>query len=131
MSCSLAALVGAVLSLGGCAGVPDEASFSRPDPSARLKAIQAAAVSDDQESLRELIKCLESDDPAERMLAIRALERRTGQTFGYDHSARRGARDEAVERWVEWYKKEVAGGAGESVADSAGRSRGGSGRATP
>lgn len=131
MSCSIAALVWAALWFGACASVPDEASFSRPDPSARLRAIREAGVSTDRESLRELIKCLESDDPAERMLAILALERRTGQTLGYDHSARRGARAEAVERWVEWYEKEVAGGSGGSVAGSAGRPRGGSGRATP
>ena len=49
-----------------------------------------------------LIGALESDDAAERMLAITALERITGETFGYDFAAPRAERTAAIGRWLEW-----------------------------
>ncbi|MCC6320253.1 MAG: HEAT repeat domain-containing protein [Phycisphaerales bacterium] len=101
----LAIAAGCSLWPWGCAGVPQEASFDRPDPSSRLLAIQEAAQKHDRDSLRSLIRALDSDDPAERLLSIRALEHRTGQTLGYDHSARRAGRSEAVQRWVEWFDR--------------------------
>jgi hypothetical protein len=45
---------------------------------------------------------LDSDDPAARLVAIRALERITGQTLGYDHAGPEHERRLAVERWMEW-----------------------------
>ncbi len=45
---------------------------------------------------------LESDDPAERMLAIRALERITDQTLGYHHEDPEWKRVESVNRWEHW-----------------------------
>jgi hypothetical protein len=42
---------------------------------------------------------LGSTDPAERMLAINALEHREGTTLGYKHSAPQWERLEAIQRW--------------------------------
>jgi hypothetical protein len=77
--------------------------FQENDPAARLRAIQKAAASGDRGAIPDLINELESDDPAERLLAIRALERITGQTLGYDHAAGLTERQEGVRRWAEWY----------------------------
>lgn len=36
------------------------------------------------------------------MLAIRALQTRTGETFGYEHAAPRWERIESINQWVEY-----------------------------
>ena len=46
---------------------------------------------------------LESSDPASRLVAIRALERLTGETMGYDHAGSVPERGVAVDRWWVWY----------------------------
>lgn len=89
--------------LAGCAG---EVSFESSDPAARLRAIHRAASENDRASIPELIKMLESDDPAIRLLSIRTLESMTGQTMGYDAVAPSYERTPAVNRWTEWYKSE-------------------------
>ena len=97
----LAASVSAALSpLVGC--VPKvRPGFDAVAPNARLDAIVAAADASDRASLEKLVEQLDSGDDATRMLAIRALERRTGTTLGYEHDAPIWQRREAVNRWVE------------------------------
>ena len=101
--------------LGGCADPGSAVGFDEADPAARLRAVREAGREEkgDREggrTQRELVEMLDSDDPAERMLAIRALERLTGQTLGYEHAAGEAERREAVERWVEWCREREAGG---------------------
>lgn len=86
----------------GCSQPSRRADFSSVDPSERTLAIGHAARDRDEGSIRSLIALLDSNDPAERMAAIRTLERLTGQTLGYDHAAPESARREAVARWEEW-----------------------------
>ena len=93
----------AVAILGGCANPDDAIGFQEKDPAARLRAIQRAAATQDQDAIPELIGELQSDDAAERMLAIRGLEKMTGQTLGYDHAASPADRTLAAQRWAEWY----------------------------
>ncbi len=86
--------------VGGC--FPDQpVSFDSPAPTKRLDAIARASEDTDSETLEKLVQKLGSTDPAERMLAIRALERREGTTLGYDHAAPAWERLEAIERWRE------------------------------
>jgi hypothetical protein len=47
-----------------------------------------------------LVEQLDSQDPAARMLAIRALEHRTGTTLGYVHTDPEWKRQESIERWM-------------------------------
>ncbi|MEZ6233172.1 MAG: hypothetical protein R3B68_03180 [Phycisphaerales bacterium] len=95
-------LLGAALALGGC--IPrDQTGFSAIGPAHRLDAIVLAAHASDRDSLRGLIQQLDSDDAAARLLAIRALERRTGQTLGYQHDDPPWRRDRAAAAWVAWY----------------------------
>lgn len=65
-------------------------------------ALGAAARAGDRGRIPDLIVMLDSSDPAQRMLAIRTLERMTGQTLGYDHAAPEPERAQAIDRWVKW-----------------------------
>lgn len=83
--------------LGGCPN--PKVGFDSPAPSKRVDAIVLAADQDDPESLKMLVEKLESTDSVERMMAIRALEKREGETFGYSHGAPQPERQEAVVKW--------------------------------
>lgn len=96
-------------------------SFDSPEPAARNAAIVAAARSGDRRAVPDLVRMLDSDDPATRLLAIRTLERLTGQTFGYDHAAESRDREPAVRRWREF----AAGGPGRAGAGTDGAKGGG------
>ncbi|MBM4107534.1 MAG: hypothetical protein FJ255_01765 [Phycisphaerae bacterium] len=87
--------------LAGCFG-PAPQGFDSPEPGRRIEAAVRAAERGDRSASRPLISMLDSDDPAARLVAIRALERITGQTLGYDHAAPEGDRRRAVERWMAW-----------------------------
>src|SRR4051812_15904385 len=50
-----------------------------PDPSIKIPAIQKAVRDKDMKAVPQLIKDLESDDPAVRLYANHALEQLTGQ----------------------------------------------------
>jgi len=101
----LSGIGAAALGLLGCAHSDDAIGFQEQDPAARLRAVRRAAETRDQSSIPQLIDELESDDPAQRMLAIQALQEITGQTLGYDHAAGPEQRAAAVRRWAEWYSQ--------------------------
>lgn len=67
-----------------------------------MDAIAQSAQQDDQESRVLLVEILSSTDQTERMLAIRALEKREGTTLDYDHAAPQWERIEAIERWRDY-----------------------------
>lgn len=98
-------LIVVVLS-AGCAPVP--VGFDAPSETKRQDAIVAAAAAGDRrpETLRGLVKQLDSPDPATRMLAILTLERLTGQRFGYDYSDPSWKRERSVQAWVDWCDSE-------------------------
>lgn len=87
------------IGMGGCPS--PQIGFDSPAPAKRLDAIALASQEDDQESRIQLVEKLGSNDPAERMLAIRALEQREGTTLDYEHAAPQWERLEAIERWRE------------------------------
>jgi len=93
---------------GGCSGPGLQAGFGSPDPASELHAIAPAVAKNDPAALPDLIRLLESDDPAVRMLSYRALERLTGQTLGYEFSAPLPARQEAIARWQTWMQEQAA-----------------------
>jgi HEAT repeat protein len=78
--------------------------FHSPEPAARIAAILRAAERQDRGAIPDIVRMLDSDDPATRMAAIVALERLTGERFGYDPTAKPGERALAVARWAEWVK---------------------------
>ena len=111
---AVALSVGAVWVAGvaGCADPESAVGFHEKDPAARLRAIRQAAATRDASAVPSLIGLLQSDDPAERLLAIGALERITGETRGYDHAAPIDERNAAVERWASRYTGTSGGGGG-------------------
>jgi len=81
--------------------------FDSPEPAARNAAAVRAAARGDRSAIRDLVRLLDSDDPATRLIAINALERLTGTTLGYDHAASEPARRESVARWIDYVRKEA------------------------
>lgn len=93
-----------VASIGAVPGCipPSPRGFDSPDPIQRMAAITEAGMSEDESAIPDLIRMLESTDPGARLLAIRSLERLTGQTLGYDYAAPMWERSRAVEQWKAW-----------------------------
>lgn len=98
------------LGLSGCASGRLRPDFDSPYPTAKMYAIEQAVRDgqSDQKTILRIIEQLDSDDPAVRFVAISALERLTGDTHGYDHTAPRLERDKAIARWVEAYPVDPA-----------------------
>lgn len=89
--------------LGGC-GPTIRADFDSPEPAARNVAIVRAGAAPeraDAGTVANLVRMLDSDDPATRVLAIDALERITGERLGYDAAATGESRRAAIVRWQE------------------------------
>lgn len=79
------------------------------DAGDRAEAIVETTEKGGAQDLPKLITLLESDDPGTRLLAIQALERITGERFGYDYAAPEARRREAVDRWVAWQSARQTG----------------------
>lgn len=112
----VAAIAALAYGIQGCSLPARRADFNSTDPAERTLALGQAADDADRASIPDLIALLESEDSAERMLAINALEKKTGQRLGYDYADPDPARREAVERWVAWHQ----GGSGLSAPAAAG-----------
>jgi hypothetical protein len=97
--------------LTGCAV---ETSLDSPDSAACIRAIRIVAHDNDRKAIPKLIGLLDRDDTAVRILAIRTLEKMTGQTLGYDATAPSFERAEAVDRWRAWYLAESKATTGRS-----------------
>lgn len=95
----LAALIG--VALAGC-GAHGPRRVSDEDPGDKIPAIKAAVQNGDRRAVPQLIKDLESDDPAVRFYAIDGLKSLTGQTFGYRYYDDDPQRKPAVKRWKQW-----------------------------
>ena len=90
----------ALLALAGCSPSATQGGFDSPNPSARMYAIEQVARAGDKSAVKAIVDQLDSDDPAVRWLAITALQRLTGQTYGYRHYDPPMQRREAIARWV-------------------------------
>ena len=86
----------------GCGGGPPLREVVNPDPSGKIPAIKDAVQQKDMSAVRQLVRDLDSDDPAVRFYAIQGLERLTGQTFGYQYFDDEIARRGAVAKWNAW-----------------------------
>ncbi len=95
---------GAALLAGSCGPSATDAHFDSANPAARLYAIERAARTGDITAAAHLVEQLDSGDPAVRLLAIAALKRLTGETYGYRHYDPPHLRRPAIRRWVEAVK---------------------------
>ena len=96
----------------GCFGAGagrEPARLTSNNPDSKIPAIKRASAGADVENdpretrtAQQLVKSLESDDPAVRFYAIRGLQALTGETFGYVWYADDGDRHGALTKWKEW-----------------------------
>lgn len=88
------------LILLGCSGYTGPRSVVNEDPYVKIPEIHKAVDRGDTSVLPQLVSDLDSDDPAVRLYSIGALERLTGQTFGYDWTQEdRAPRRPAIDQW--------------------------------
>lgn len=66
-------------------------------------AIEQAALARDSSKIPELIRQLDSQDAAVRMLAIATLRDLTGQDLGFEPVAGAADRGMAIDRWHAWW----------------------------
>jgi HEAT repeat protein len=64
-----------------------------------------AAQHKDAAAVPDLVRMLDSDDPATRLLAIDALERITGDRKGFEPSAPEYERRKATDRWQQYVEQ--------------------------
>ena len=80
------------------------AGIQAENPGDRILAIHAAGEARDRQSVPLLVDRLEDEDEGVRFFAIQALERITGQRFGYDYTKPSPTRARAVEKWRDYVK---------------------------
>src|SRR3954463_10094355 len=89
----------------GCFDADPHSLFSRHAPQ-KIPAIKEAAEKHDESAIPELVRDLDSDDPAVRFYAIEGLKRLTGQDFGYLYYMEAADRKESVMKWRQWLNDE-------------------------
>jgi hypothetical protein len=82
-------------------------TVDNPDLEAKVPAIEDAAKTHDRAAIPQLVKDLESDDPAVRFYAIRGLRSLTGETFGYRYYDSDDDRHPALVRWQQWLARQT------------------------
>jgi len=99
----------ALFALVGCFS-REPIDIKSQDPAAKIPAIKQAVEAKDLSAARQLVKDLDSDDPAVRFYAIGGLQRLTGESFGYVYYDDDDARKSAVKRWQMWLASQESGG---------------------
>lgn len=84
--------------------------FESAYPQDRLAAIAEARRTGDTSAVRPLISLLDSDDPLIRLVASDALTRITGEDLDYDYAQPRPKRQQAIDRWIDWYEAQQESG---------------------
>ena len=99
-------LAAAVITAGGCTAPRPRPDITDADPSVSIPGIKIAADRKDASAAPELVKALESDDPAIRFFAIGALIKITGgERFGYEYYYDEEQRKPSIAKWQEWLKE--------------------------
>jgi hypothetical protein len=75
---------------------------SNPDPAGKVPAIEKAVQRHDTSVIPQLVKDLDSDDPAVRFYAIYGLRKLTSQDFGYEFFFDEDQRKPYVVKWQQW-----------------------------
>jgi len=74
----------------------------------RIKAIVEAGRERDDKAVPLIVDRLEDEDEGVRLYSIIALEKITGERFGYDYGDSMSERAGAVERWRNFVRRRVA-----------------------
>jgi hypothetical protein len=99
---TLLLIVVAAIPLVGCSAPGPEKVVTNPDPAGKIPAYKEAVRAHDCNAVRQMVKDLDSDDPAVRLFAIEGLRRLTGETFDYKYYDDEHARRPALRRWQAW-----------------------------
>jgi hypothetical protein len=91
--------------LSGCTEPTGPRTVYNPNPAVKIPSIKDAVSDRDLSAAPELIKSLDSDDPAVRFYAIEGLRRLTGEDFGYRFYQEKDQRRPAIARWRKWMQK--------------------------
>jgi hypothetical protein len=94
----------AVLFITACSPPRDPISVKSSDPTLKIPAIKQDVRERNTTDVAQMVKDLDSDDPAVRFYSIEGLRRLTGDTFGYHYYDDDAQRRPAVMRWEEWMK---------------------------
>lgn len=112
--CVILVVIGLLAPGMGCMAPRPVRSVSNPNPSGKIPAIKEAARQRDIDAAPQLVKDLDSDDPAVRFYAITGLRKITGQAFGYRYYDDERDRRPALKRWQQWLadqaRSEMTGG---------------------
>ena len=128
---TLVIVVVAAIPLAGCSAPAPEKVVTNPDPSGKIPAYKEAVREHDRKALRQMVKDLDSDDPAVRLFAIEGLRRLTGETFDYKYYDDEQARRPALKRWQAWLDEgqQKQGGEDDRHREAVARESSGSGDA--
>jgi hypothetical protein len=91
-----------------CTAPKEAAAVGHPDPSVKIRGVKKAVRENDLAATRQLVKDLDSDDPAVRFYAIHGLHKLTGQDFGYRYYHDEHQRRESLGRWQDWLTQQEA-----------------------
>ncbi len=91
---------GGLLLLCSCGPASTQGGFDAASPVARTLAIEQAVRAHDLSAVPKIVEQLDADDPVIRMVAIDALYRLTGETYGFRHSDPPHDRHTAIQEWV-------------------------------
>jgi len=72
----------------------------------RIPGIKQAGETHDRSALPALVGSLNDEDAAVRLFAIAALEKFTGDRFGYEYYLDEDERKPAIARWREWLRQQ-------------------------
>ncbi len=97
-----------LLTAPGCTAPKEPAAVGHPDPSVKIRGMKKAARERDLATARQLVRDLDSDDPAVRFYAINALRDMTGETFEYRYYFDERQRKPSLKTWQQWLDQQVA-----------------------
>ncbi len=99
----IAILAGLFPCAHGCAGLGRQpAVITSKDPASKIPAIKKAVDARQTATAPQLVRSLDSEDPAVRFYAIRGLQALTGETFGYVWYGGDRERALAAQKWKLW-----------------------------
>jgi len=101
----LLAALGPLVFAGGCVPPRPKLVVTDPDPTVKIPAIKKAVQEHDLGAARQMVKDLESDDPAVRFYAVEGLRKLSGESFGYEWYVQDDDdRAKALKQWQAWLK---------------------------
>ncbi|HEV2295942.1 MAG TPA: hypothetical protein VGR35_19005 [Tepidisphaeraceae bacterium] len=100
----------------GCSSPGPDKDVRNPDPLGKIPAYKHAVRLRDRSAVRQMVKDLDSNDPAVRLFAIVGLRRLTGQTFGYEYFEEERQRRPAIARWEAWLEGDEVGAPQDAAA---------------